>query len=143
VSDRINDTHFQAAWTDLGERITGGQQTLTGMALTAHAKAADAANVDERARASAEDFRITRKAAGMDRAAALYAETAESHASPGRYVEAWRTLTDRLFTTWQAAKAADEPETAEGIALALSYQRGYGHEIDAPPLHLLAGATRR
>lgn len=112
---------YANAWADLHERITGGLTTLADLVRT---HPTDPDNVR----------RLNLKRAGLDDALTLWEGVNTMVAASGDYAAGWHSFTDAAVGAW---KATGDPASRSGVALALSYQRGYSPDIDAPPLHLL------
>lgn len=110
---------FQHAWEDLKVRIDRGDENLT--ALIARHEGSD----------TDEARRLIDKRSGLDSTRNVWATLNDHAIATGDYAAAWRLFTDAVFTHW---KNMTDPATRSGLALALDYQRGYGSDIDAPPV---------
>lgn len=120
----IEDRYAQA-WSDLGERLTRGLDTLEAMPY---------------------EVRRADKIEGLATARYIYDEIVETLTENGTLNQhtAWSVYTTELFDAYR--KADERGATAayrSGLALGLEYQRGYGDDIDAPALHLLQRASER
>lgn len=108
---------FATAWADLRERLTSGEQNLRDMAPT----------VSE----AAQRDRLINKATGVQFAIDLWTDLANGALSATNdYAGMWRTFTDAAEA--RLSMRGYQPGYYQGVDLALSYQRGYGPEVDAP-----------
>lgn len=112
---------FAHAWADLGERLSRGVETLSSATTS-------------------DDERLRSKRDALSGALAVWTSLTTLEAA-----RAWRSFTDDVFALWLvnrdahrcAAGPAERDSSGgrcEGFALALEYQRGYGADVDAPPL---------
>lgn len=113
---------FRNAWFDLRDRLDNGVDSLRDMRFNGSSPS------------SAENFaRLTRKANGMEAAATIWRDV---HAEMrGDEAGSWRTFTDRIVGLHRATTQGTDFQ--EGLRVALSYQRGYGADVDAPRIHVL------
>lgn len=111
---------FEHPWTDLRDRLASGIKNLNALSERDHTDPADR-------------IRLTWKREGLEAALNEWARLNKAIAKGEHdHAGAWRTMTDalvRLFDT-----PAVNSGYYQGISLALTYQRGYGHPIDAPPI---------
>lgn len=110
---------FEMAWTALDERLTSDAKNLRDMAETV------ASETDKN--------RLLDKATGADYAISLWHDLNDGALRrSGDYAGMWRTFTDHIATRMRAD--GFQPGYYQGLDLAVSYQRGYGPDVDAPRL---------
>lgn len=104
---------FQFAWTDLGQRLNSALATLESLAATTP----DPKNRE----------RLDSKVTGLNDALNLYGDLAA--AFPNDYAGAWRTFAAQVTTLLDIGVITEG--YYQGVNVALSYQKGYGADVDA------------
>ena len=132
----LQDDIFTLAWNDLRDRLNSGIDTLSVLQRDAETRSEDPA-LDPAYRRECETnaLRLNFKRTGVEEALAAWDRLDETVRATDSEAAAWRTFTDEVFSLWQSAPDAS---VTEGLAVALSYQRGYSPGVDAPPLVALA-----
>lgn len=118
----LTPADFEHPWADLHERLTRADEALAG--LMSNQQGTD------------NEIRLAWKRDALTHATSVW-DRLNDRISLGDldHAGAWRMFTDRvaaLFGTLQQDNSPVHPGYYEGVAVALSYQRGYGEGIDAP-----------
>lgn len=108
---------FSHPWADLRERLESAVRNLN----TLRAQSAD----------PADQTRLTWKREGVEAARDVWERLNDQIADgTSDHAGAWRTFTADVTALFDAP--ADDLGFYQGVHLALTYQRGYGPDVDAP-----------
>jgi hypothetical protein len=108
---------FQRAWTDLDERMLSAVRNLTANAERA---------IDEQSH-----DRLVDKRSGVEFGLDLWKDlNAGAMGRTGDYAGMWRTFTEQMSA--RLNEAGYQFGYYQGVHLVLTYQRGYGADVDAP-----------
>lgn len=116
--DTDRQAPFQDAFDDLGRRLTSGLGHLSALASSCSTEG--------------DQVRLRAKIGGLDRAQHVWNSQSVMSRESGDYAAGWRIFTAIIGADLTAPHATTSPGYAEGLHLALSYQRGYSPDIDAP-----------
>lgn len=116
----LTNLDFAYPWADLRERLDRGIKHLNALSQRKRTDPAD-------------QIRLTWKREGVEAAINTWGHLNDKIAAGTMdHAGAWRTMTGILVDLFNTPSV--NPAYYQGISLALTYQRGYGTDIDAPPV---------